>query len=174
MTSFTIQSLTTLLSWVSTAARAIWAFLSRPEGSAAGQWLLAYWKELLAVILLVGILADALVYLFHWQPWRVWASFIRRHRHSKTSVSRKDGSPAASANSDLQAGLSTATKARLRVTALLDRLTEDEPATVALPYRAPMRSKEDAFHEPYIPEERQTTVASHPERHRRKPARGSR
>ena len=69
-----------LLGWVQTAASWLWGLISAPEGSGWLRWLLDNWLPLVLILCAIGVVIDFLVYLLRWQPYRVWARFLRRKK----------------------------------------------------------------------------------------------
>lgn len=69
-----------LLGWVQTAASWLWALISAPESGGWLRWLLDNWLPLLLMLCAAGVVIDFLVYLLRWQPYRVWARFLRRRK----------------------------------------------------------------------------------------------
>lgn len=67
-----------LLGWVQTAVSWLWNLVTSADVSSWLQWLLDNWLTLLALLCIGGVLADFLVYLLRWQPYRVWRSFLQR------------------------------------------------------------------------------------------------
>ena len=67
-----------LLGWVQSAVSWLWKLTTSADVSAWTHWLLDNWLMLLALVCIGGALADFLVYLLRWQPYRVWRSFLRR------------------------------------------------------------------------------------------------
>lgn len=69
-----------LLGWVQTAVSWLWNLVTNADVSAWLQWFLDNWLALLALLCIGGLLVDFLVYLFRWQPYRVWRSFLQRFK----------------------------------------------------------------------------------------------
>ena len=60
-----------LLGWVRGLVNWIWSVLSGEETGMLSAFAL-HWKAVLAVLLAVGLLADLLVYILRWRPYKVW------------------------------------------------------------------------------------------------------
>lgn len=82
-----------MLGWIRTISVEIWNTLSSGEGETMFQWIGAHWKIMAAVLCLIGLVADLVVYLFRWQPYRVWRGFF--HREGEMSGEESDGIPEA-------------------------------------------------------------------------------
>ena len=80
-----------LLGWIRTLSAEIWNTFSSPEGTTLLSWLGAHWKGLAVLMCLAGLAVDLVVYLFRWQPYRVWQS-RRRRRLEENNVSAGEGS----------------------------------------------------------------------------------
>ena len=66
--------------WLRTAASAVWSAFSSDSRGSLLEWIGKHWILLAVILCLVGVAADLCVYLFRWQPYKVWASFFRRIR----------------------------------------------------------------------------------------------
>ena len=71
-----------MLGWIRSLSAEIWNTVSSPEGSTFFAWVGKHWIVLTVILCLLGLAADLIVYLFRWQPYRVWRSFFRRMQHS--------------------------------------------------------------------------------------------
>ena len=69
-----------LLGWTRTLSAEIWNTFSSPDGTTLLSWLGEHWKGLALLMCAAGLAVDLIVYLFRWQPYRVWRS---RHRGSR-------------------------------------------------------------------------------------------
>lgn len=81
-----------LLGWVQSAAQWLWQKVSGADAGAMMQWVLDNWLALLVLLCLGGMLIDLVVYLFRWQPYRVWRSFFARLTGSR----EEDSAPVSS------------------------------------------------------------------------------
>ena len=71
-----------LMGWIRAVALEIWNTFSSPEGTTLMGWVGAHWKGLAFGMCVLGLTVDLIVYLFRWQPYRVWRS-QRRGRQSE-------------------------------------------------------------------------------------------
>ena len=71
----------TLMGWIRALTSDVWATVNSPESATLTRWIGNNWIGLAVGLCVVGLLIDLIVYLFRWQPLRVWASFFRRRRH---------------------------------------------------------------------------------------------
>lgn len=83
MNGFTNTILTLLLSWLKALINNIWRVLRSENGGAFYQFLCANWKGIVAVLLVGGVVADAIIYLIRWRPYYVWSSKLGRLHRSK-------------------------------------------------------------------------------------------
>lgn len=72
-----------LLGWVQTAASWLWSLVTNNDVSAWLRWLLDNWLVLVILLCLAGAAVDFIVYLFRWQPYRVWRKFLHRQQKTK-------------------------------------------------------------------------------------------
>ena len=72
-----------LTGWMQSLASQMWSFFTnRNEGGLLG-WIGANWKWILLVLCLIGAIIDLTVYLFRWEPIKVWKSYFRRRKERK-------------------------------------------------------------------------------------------
>ena len=81
-----------MLGWVQTAASWLWALVTSNDASLWLRWLTEHWLPLLVGLCIAGVVIDFVVYLFRWQPYRVWRSFL--HRLSRRRPGDDDMPPA--------------------------------------------------------------------------------
>ena len=80
---FCIES---LFGWLKTVVQQVWTLMSNPKGNNSISWIGENWKTILLVICAAGAAADLLVYLFRWEPIKVWKSYFRRKKqHSRSA-----------------------------------------------------------------------------------------
>ncbi len=65
-----------MLGWVRSAAAGLWSLVTNTDVSLWVRWLLDNWLPLTLLLCLGGIVIDFVVYLFRWQPYRVWGRFF--------------------------------------------------------------------------------------------------
>ena len=78
MVSFANSMFSVLLGWVRGAVNWLWGLCTSEESSGLTAWLGEHWLGLAAALCVVGMLADLVVSMVRWQPYKVWASFLRR------------------------------------------------------------------------------------------------
>lgn len=83
MGSFANSVFCIMLGWVRSVAETIWFGLTGAEQSDFWTWFGNNWLKIFIVLCLVGLVIDIIVYLNRWQPYKVWKSFIRRHRKNE-------------------------------------------------------------------------------------------
>ena len=85
-----------LLGWVQTAASWLWSLITNVDVSAWLRWLLDNWLPLVLLLCGAGLVIDFVIYLFRWQPYRVWAGALHRltHRHGAPGEESDDPSQA--------------------------------------------------------------------------------
>ena len=81
-----------LMGWIRAEALEIWNTCSSPKGTTLMGWVGAHWKGLAVGLCAVGVTVDMIVYLFRWQPYRVWRS-QRRCRGQQTEAYRREERP---------------------------------------------------------------------------------
>ena len=74
-----------LLGWLQTVAAMVWSALTHQEGSLF-KWIGEHWIVLAVILCTVGLGADLAVYLFRWEPYKVWKSFFIRRRNRKDTT----------------------------------------------------------------------------------------
>ena len=77
MGTLTDSLFSALMSWVRALVSAIWALFSA-ERTTALQFLAQNWLGIALLIILIGLVADWLVWLIRWQPYHIWARRVRR------------------------------------------------------------------------------------------------
>jgi len=77
--------LETLFGWLKSLAGQIWSALSGGQGTNMLAWVGEHWKGILLIICTAGILIDLAVYLFRWEPIKVWKSYFRRRKNRRRS-----------------------------------------------------------------------------------------
>ena len=66
------------LGWMRVLCAQIWASADSPEEGTLLIWIGENWKVLALGLCAIGLVIDLIVYLFRWQPYRVWHSFFHR------------------------------------------------------------------------------------------------
>lgn len=80
MGSFANSLFKIMLGWLQTAVSAIWSAFTSQNGSSLFNWIGEHWILTAAVLCCAGLAADLIVYLLRWKPYKVWKSFLTRHR----------------------------------------------------------------------------------------------
>ncbi len=75
-----------ILFWARYAASALYSFIQSPTASGAFRFVTSNWKLLCLILCGVGLVADLAVYIFRWQPHKVWISFFRRIRDRRHGI----------------------------------------------------------------------------------------
>ena len=81
-----------LLSWIRILCAEIWNAVSSKNGSALVNWIGKNWLTAAIFLCLAGMAVDLIVYLFRWQPYRVWKSrkLQRKRKVSNSGTSGKE------------------------------------------------------------------------------------
>ncbi len=87
---FCIES---LFGWVKSLFQQAWAIFSNQKGGNLLSWISENWKGALLALCILGAAADLLVYLFRWEPMKVWKSYMNRRKHLRSAG---NGAPAGS------------------------------------------------------------------------------
>lgn len=78
MGNFANTLFSVLLGWVQSAAAWLWGLIGADGADGLMGWVLDHWLMLAICLCLLGVAVDLIVYVFRWQPYRVWLSFWRR------------------------------------------------------------------------------------------------
>ncbi len=82
-----------MLGWIQRLIAELWNSTTSPESATLTQWIGKNWKILAGGLCILGLVADLVIYLIRWQPYRVWRSFLhggKARRISETSVEEPD------------------------------------------------------------------------------------
>ena len=71
------------MGWIRTLIQEIWTTVSQTNHETLISWIGGHWKMLALILCIIGLAADLAVYLFRWQPYRVWRSSFRRRKLRK-------------------------------------------------------------------------------------------
>ena len=66
------------LGWVQTVVSWLWNLAANADVHAWIRWVLEHWLLLLVLLCACGVLADFIVYLIRWQPYRIWRRLWQR------------------------------------------------------------------------------------------------
>ena len=83
MGSFANGVFTMLLGWVSGVARFVWNLFSSEGGGGLWQWIGKHWIPLVGILCGIGLVFDLVVYVFRWEPFRVWRTPWSRRAREK-------------------------------------------------------------------------------------------
>ena len=90
MGSFANTVFSLLLGWLQAVTSAIWSALTNEGNESLLQFIGKNWIVISAVLCAVGLIIDFAVYLFRWEPYKVWRSFWRKHLKNSESVESAD------------------------------------------------------------------------------------
>lgn len=82
-----------LLGWVQAAASGLWSLATNAGAGAWLHWVLEHWLALTLWLCIGGLAIDFAVYLFRWQPYRVWGRFLRRHKEVEEEAAQEEQQP---------------------------------------------------------------------------------
>ncbi len=71
------------MGWIRTLSQEIWNTASGADSETLISWIGTHWKMLALILCIAGLAVDLTVYLFRWQPYRVWRSFFTRRKRRK-------------------------------------------------------------------------------------------
>lgn len=80
MGSFANTVFSILLGWMQSLISMIWSALTVRNENSFLHFIGKNWIIITVIICAAGLLADFVVYLFRWQPYKVWRSFWMRHK----------------------------------------------------------------------------------------------
>ena len=145
MGSFANSVFTLLLGWVSGMARFLWDLVSGGSGGALWKWITDHWILLAGILCLAGIVIDLMVYIFRWEPFRMW-----RNPWSRRAQERRMNRDAEENDGGRMRGMAPVTKRRrrLNVATLFSEAEED-----LMTYQKPetIIDRHQAYHEPVYP-----------------------
>jgi len=78
MGNFANSMFSVMLSWVRAAVNWIWQFFSSEDNGGFFTWVGENWVGVTITLCVVCMAVDFIVHMFRWQPYKVWASFLRR------------------------------------------------------------------------------------------------
>lgn len=91
MGSFSNTVFSILLGWIQVLVSMIWSAFTAEGGTSVLQFIGNNWILITVILCAVGLAADFTVYLFRWQPYKVWKTFWR-HLKKKKENAAPDGS----------------------------------------------------------------------------------
>ena len=78
------------MGWIRTLSQEIWNTVSRADSETLISWIGTHWKMLALILCIAGLTVDLIVYLFRWQPYRVWRSFFMRRKRRKEEEAEEE------------------------------------------------------------------------------------
>ena len=78
-----------LLGWMQGLISMIWSALTSEHGNSFLQFIGNNWIKIVLILCGIGFIADLAVYVFRWQPYKVWRTFIRKHQKKKIADSEE-------------------------------------------------------------------------------------
>ena len=96
MGSFANGVFTLLLGWVSGTARFLWNLVSGGNGGSLWKWITDHWILLAGILCLSGIVIDLMVYIFRWEPFRMWRNPWSRRARDRRMNREAEKRPVAS------------------------------------------------------------------------------
>lgn len=83
MGSFANTVFSILLGWLQGLIAMIWAALTSKGGDAFLQFIAHNWIYIAAFLCVIGVAADFVVYLFRWEPYKVWRTAWNQKKNRK-------------------------------------------------------------------------------------------
>ncbi len=81
MGSFANTVFSLLLGWLQAVTSMIWSALTAKDSESFLQFIGNNWIIIAIILCFIGLIADLLVYIFRWEPYKVWRSFWRKIRN---------------------------------------------------------------------------------------------
>ena len=89
MGSFANTVFSLLLGWLQTVVSMIWNSLTEKDNESIFQFIGRNWILITLILCFAGLVIDFAVYLFRWEPYKVWMSFwkkISSKEHNEETV----------------------------------------------------------------------------------------
>jgi len=90
MGSFANTVFSIMLGWMQGLISVIWSAFSGKEGESFFQYIGNNWIKIAIILCIAGVIIDFVVYLFRWEPYKVWRSFWRRMKNRKESAAEAE------------------------------------------------------------------------------------
>ena len=90
MGSFANTVFSILLGWLQGLIAMIWSALTSKGGDTFLQFIAHNWVYIAAFLCAIGVAADFVVYLFRWEPYKVWRTTWNRKRNRKQAEETGD------------------------------------------------------------------------------------
>ena len=81
MGSFANTVFSLLLGWLQAVTSMIWSALTAKNSETFLQFIGNNWIIIAVILCFVGLIADFIVYIFRWEPYKVWRSFWKKIRY---------------------------------------------------------------------------------------------
>ena len=85
MGSFANTVFSILLGWLQGLIAMIWSAMTSKGGDSFLQFIAHNWVFIVLLLCVIGAAADFVVYLFRWEPYKVWRTFWNRKRNRKSA-----------------------------------------------------------------------------------------
>ena len=79
----------TFFGWLKSFVQQIWMLFSDQKGNNLLSWIGENWKGFLLILCAAGAVIDLLVYLFRWEPVKVWKSYFLRRKSRREPAWRE-------------------------------------------------------------------------------------
>lgn len=78
MGNFASTLFSVLLGWVQSIIAWLWKVIGADGADGLMGWMVDHWLALTIVLCVIGLSVDLVVYIFRWQPYRVWRNYWKR------------------------------------------------------------------------------------------------
>ena len=89
MGSFANTLFSILLGWLQAVTSVIWSALTEKGGESFLQFIGKNWIMIAVILCAAGLAVDFAVYLFRWEPYKVWKTFFRRLKADRSEASEE-------------------------------------------------------------------------------------
>ena len=89
MGSFANTLFSMLLGWVQGLISMIWSALTSEDGNSFLQFIGKNWIKIAFILCVIGFITDLAVYIFRWQPYKVWRTFLRKRSKMRNTDLRE-------------------------------------------------------------------------------------
>ena len=88
MGGYALACIKVLVGWIKSLAEQMWSVFSTQPGKQNNlmTWTGDHWKAIVLVLCVFGLAADLVVYLFRWEPIKVWRSWFRRRKQKNRAA----------------------------------------------------------------------------------------
>lgn len=98
MGSFANTVFSILLGWLQGLVAMIWTALTSKGGDSFLQFIAHNWIYIVVLLCAIGLIADFVVYLFRWEPYKVWRTSwnrLKKRKNGDTAEADEPAEPAA-------------------------------------------------------------------------------